>query len=664
MKNQVAKMIFPALALMLLITGCGTLQASSTLPTETPTLIPTTTPTNTPEPTFTPTFTPTPIPVSIESAIERGTFSEIRSIGKGIITKSTFSPDGSLFIAVISRGIYIYETKYWQETRFIPVQATISSIDISFDGKLFAAGDTAGNVTTWNAETWDALLSINAYEGTITSLKISPDGSSFVTVGDKKVISIWNTKNGDFIQSIERTKDVGAAYYSADGQWILTAEMTTGRALIVWNATNLSFVNRFEYMSYPPNLAVSPFTNLVASFSFGNLRLWDLNTSKQLAEFPLQFGDHDDTRWFFLNESRLVIASDRFDFYYLVNLETYGVNKISYSELSSIAGRNPRAWLITKENEIQALGFEALPTVQAITADGNTLILARAYPAPQLIGLMNPNLGVDSLRTKEKEFNYLTVKDDNIVTIEWDSNVTQGDLVISEISSDNLNIRSKTQIPYETSDTIEQVALSPNGFLLAVGTSDGALYLWDVNGKTQITRFQAHNKFFYVFGQYGSFSKIVFSPDGTSFATQGADNSIKLWKTEDGKELMSIHDAKYGEIAFSPNGKYFAFVGANNSIRIKSLQENIPIVVLTGHPSGDYYRFILSLQFSSNGSMLISGAFDNTVKIWSIAEQTLLADLPQFGGVDSLTLSPDGTLLYVSTNDGFIGVWGHNTQPE
>lgn len=663
MKIQVAKMIFPALALMLLINGCGTSQISSTLPTETPTLTPTTTPTNTAVPTFTPTFTPTPIPVSIESAIERGTFSEIRSIGKGVISKSIFSPDGSQFIAVISRGIYIYETKNWQETKYIPVQARISSIDISFDGKLFAAGDTAGNVTIWNTETWDALLSINAHEGTITSLKISPDGSSFVTVGDKKVISVWNANNGDFIQARERTKDVGGAYYSADGQWILTPEMTTGRALLVWNATTLSFVTRFEYMSYPPNFAVSPFTNLVASFSFGKLRLWDLKTSKQLAELPLQFGDHDNTRWVFLSESRLVIASDRYDFYYLVNLETYGVNKISFNELSSIAGRNPRAWSITKEAKIQALGFEALPAIQAITSDGNTLILARGYPTPQIIGLMNPNPGFDKLRTTEKEFNYLTMKGDRIVTIEWDWNVKQGDLVISEIGSDYLSVRSKTEIHYETSDTIEQVALSPNGSLLAIGTSDGALYLWDVNSKTQITRFQAHNKFFYIFGQYGSFSKIVFSPDGISFATQGDDYSVKLWNTEDGKELTSIYDAEYGEIAFSPDSKYFAYVGANNSIRIKSLQENIPTIVLTGHLLGDYH-YISSLQFSSDGSMLISGGYDNTVKIWSVAEQTLLADLPQFGAVTSLTLSPDGTLLYVSTNDGFIGVWGHNTQSE
>jgi WD40 repeat protein len=336
------------------------------------------------------------------------------------------------------------------------------------------------------------------------------------------------------------------------------------------------------------------------------------------------------------------------------------VNKISYSELSSIAGKNPRAWLITKENEIQALGFEALPTIHAITPDGNTLILTRGFPTLQMIGLINPTPGLDQLRIKEKEFNYLTTKGENIVTIEWDSNVKQGDLVISEISADNLTVRSKTQIPYETSDTIEQVALSPNGSLLAIGTSDGALYLWDVNSKTQITRFQAHNKFFYVFGQYGSFSKIVFSPNGTLFATQGDDNSIKLWNAEDGKELMSISDSEYGDIAFSPSGKYFAYIGANNSIRIKSLQENIPIIVLAGDDSVDY-SFILSLQFSSDESMLISGGAYQPVQIWSVADKTLLADLPQSGyGI----ISPDGTLLYVFTNDGFIGVWGHNSQPE
>jgi len=662
MKIQVAKMIFPALALMLLINGCGTLQVSSTLPTETPTLIPTTTPTNTPAPTFTPTFTPTPIPVSIESAIEQGTFSEIRNIGKGVINKSIFSPDGSLFIAVNSRGIHIYETKYWQETRFIPAKAAISSIDISFDGKLFAAGDTAGNVTLWNTETWDALLSINAYEGTITSLKISPDGSSFVTVGDKTVISLWDSSNGALIQSKERIKEIYNAYYSADGKWVLTSEMNSLRELLVWTATDLTFTNRIPHMGFSLNLAVSPFTNLVASFDFGKLRIWDLDKNTLAADLSLEFGQHDNhiTHWIFLSESRLVMASDTFDFYYLVNLETYGVNKISYSELTSIAGRNPRAWSITKEAEIQALGFEALPAIQAITSDGNTLILARGYPTPQIIGLMNPNPGFDKLRATEKEFNYLTMKGDNIVAIEWDWKVKQGDLVISEIGSNNLSIRSKTQIHYETSDTIEQVALSPDGSLLAIGTSDGALYLLDVDSKTQITRFQAHSKFFYLFGEYGSFSKIVFSPDGTTFATQGDDNSIKLWNAEDGKEIMSIPDSEYGDIAFSPSGKYFAYIGANNNIHIKSLQENIPIIVLAGDDSVDYSH-ILSLQFSSDESMLISGGAYQTVQIWSVADKTLLTDLPQSGYG---TLSPDGTLLYVFTTDKFISVWGHNTQSE
>jgi WD40 repeat protein len=259
------------------------------------------------------------------------------------------------------------------------------------------------------------------------------------------------------------------------------------------------------------------------------------------------------------------------------------------------------------------------------------------------------------------DFGYLTMKSENLVAIKWNPKEKQGNFTISDVNVNvnEMRVLSETQFKYDVDNAIQRVALSDDGTLLAAGTESGTLYVWNINKKAQIASLHAYEPKSDSFGGAYAFNKIAFSSDGTFIAAENAFRmTIKVWSIQDSKEVISVSGTKqleYEEWSLSPDSKYLAYA-TNDTIHIKSLHETVNEIILTGHsPDGR----IDVLRFSSDGSMLFSGGADKIVKIWSVADKTLLMDLPQFGEVTSIILSPDKTLLYIATNDGIISVLGH-----
>jgi WD40 repeat protein len=79
--------------------------------------------------------------------------------------------------------------------------------------------------------------------------------------------------------------------------------------------------------------------------------------------------------------------------------------------------------------------------------------------------------------------------------------------------------------------------------------------------------------------------------------------------------------------------------------------------VLSGHEDS-----VLSLVFSRNGSMLVSGSEDKTVKLWDVQTGGVIktfGDNPS--AILAVSISPDGTTIAGGTQDGAVRLWDIRT---
>lgn len=78
---------------------------------------------------------------------------------------------------------------------------------------------------------------------------------------------------------------------------------------------------------------------------------------------------------------------------------------------------------------------------------------------------------------------------------------------------------------------------------------------------------------------------------------------------------------------------------------------------LTGHTNSVY-----SMAFSSDGHLLASGSFDQTIKLWNVQTRQLLHTLQgHTSNVYGVAFSPDGRLLASGSGDKTIKLWGEDT---
>ena len=69
-------------------------------------------------------------------------------------------------------------------------------------------------------------------------------------------------------------------------------------------------------------------------------------------------------------------------------------------------------------------------------------------------------------------------------------------------------------------EEISAVAFSPNGMLLASGSDNGAMKLWDVATRESIATLEGHTDYV---------RSVAFSPDGALIVSGSDDGTVKLW---------------------------------------------------------------------------------------------------------------------------------------
>ena len=243
---------------------------------------------------------------------------------------------------------------------------------------------------------------------------------------------------------------------------------------------------------------------------------------------------------------------------------------------------------------------------------------------------------------------------------------------------------------------IDSIAFSRDGTLVAAGSEDGTIAVWDVQNQELLGTLS---------GSPNAVNALLFDPAGGHIISGSRDGSITIWDLATFKaidtplrslgasissmlllpsgDLLSLAlemdrvvllnitgdpplgrnfqapDSSGSNISFSPDGRFLASSAEFGDVVLWDAATGEQ----SGAPFSGHQRQVSSLAFSPGGKQLITGAMDGTVIFWDVSTRRPLAPPGKAfnSPVWSMACSPDGKTI-AAGSDARIILWDLSTR--
>jgi eukaryotic-like serine/threonine-protein kinase len=484
---------------------------------------------------------------------------------------------------------------------------------------------------------WDRLnyisnqssMTIQGYGGWGGDLALSPDGKRIVSSGIGSAVKVWDTATGAELMSLEGLVVPALnPRFSPDGKRIISGSWDG--TIIVWDGENTKQLMTLKGHEGPCSSYFSPDGKRIISGGMdGNLKVWNAETGVELRSW---------------NAHRISMNREA---------GVYSFHAISPNgKTIASGGRNGtiKLWDATTGIELKVLrGHQGqkLREIVRFSSDGKRIVsgsydgTVRVWDTAtgeELMTLSGHKAGVESVAFDHQDRRIISGSDDHTVKV-WDA----------QTGVEVMTLQGHT-------DVVLGVAFSKDGKRIISGSRDGTIKIWEpgVDHTAPLTLEGLHR------------GRMAFSPDGKQIVTGSGDKNktIQVWNAVTGNEVLKINHP--GDcVSFSPDGKRIAATDGND-IQVWDVSSCKELMTLSGHERG-----IESISYSPDGTKIVSGGKDKTVRVWDAMTGVEIMTLREHGAeavewyeklVSSVAFSPDGKRIIISGSfNNKVRIWDVET---
>ena len=195
---------------------------------------------------------------------------------------------------------------------------------------------------------------------------------------------------------------------------------------------------------------------------------------------------------------------------------------------------------------------------------------------------------------------------------------------------------------------VRAVAWSPKGDLIATGSENAEIRIWNVkSGKTINSIKGAHIR---------SINALWFDSTGTRLLSTSDDDTSKVWNLSSMKKPIATILGKGANIygsRFAKSGRIIAGTLANGVV-VYNAASFQPAFTLGGHPGFG----VNDVDANAAGTRLISAGRDGMIGVWDLQKKTRISYLRAHGDWTTKVLfHPAGQFALSSSTDGTVQVW-------
>jgi WD40 repeat protein/serine/threonine protein kinase len=225
-------------------------------------------------------------------------------------------------------------------------------------------------------------------------------------------------------------------------------------------------------------------------------------------------------------------------------------------------------------------------------------------------------------------------------------------------------------------DGVTSVSFGPDSKLVVSGGNDRWIRLWNVSTQQSygepfkvndwVTSTTSRSQRMHIDRkQTHDHNSIATSPDGKLVVSGGGygDDTVRLWNVATQQpcgEPLKGHTNFVMSVAFSPDSKLVVSGSGDNTVRLWNVGTQQPC----GKPLKGHTDRVACVAFSPDSMLVVSGSYDDTVRLWNVGTQQPCGK-PLKGHTDrviSVAFSPDSMLVVSGSYDNTVRLWNVGTQ--